>query len=50
MATWKMDAGSASSALAFGTHTSILELRADFASGTGAAASFQFANVIVSTP
>jgi hypothetical protein len=50
MATWKLDAGSASGALAFGTHTSFLEMRADFASGTGAAPSFQFANVIVSSP
>jgi hypothetical protein len=50
MGSWKMDAGSASSGLAFGTHTSFLELRADFASGSAVAPSFQFANVIVSSP
>jgi hypothetical protein len=50
MATWKMDAGSVSTPLAFGSHTTSLELRADFASGSGAAPSFQFANVIVNHP
>jgi len=50
MATWTLGAGSPSTPLAFGSHTTFLQLSASFGSGTGNNPSFQFANVIVTTP